>query len=158
VVVHTGHFRRGASVFLGKAPTLARPISRRSACNHLEIAAGDCHGWLWSVVAVPVVRACLTGIGIVRVLLRGASQDIGLAIENTAANIRPIIRETSRLPQSLLDRGWGNAKEWHEHSISRSATAFISAFSAKFGLRVILLSAVRVEVSLPHVRSSCSPG
>ena len=33
-----GHFRRGDR-FLGKAHTLARALSRRSACNHLEIAA-----------------------------------------------------------------------------------------------------------------------
>ena len=63
------HFRRGDR-FLGKIHTLARALSRCSACNHLEIAAGDGHGWLWSVVAEAVVRACLTSIGIVRVLLR----------------------------------------------------------------------------------------
>src|SRR6478735_1841097 len=57
-----GHFRRGDR-FLGKAHTLARAISRCSACNHLEISAGDGHGWLWSVVAEAVVRACLTSIG-----------------------------------------------------------------------------------------------
>jgi len=36
--------RRG-DWFLGKAHTLARALSRCSACNHLEIAAGDGHGW-----------------------------------------------------------------------------------------------------------------
>src|SRR5262249_37876797 len=41
----------------GKAHTLARALSRCSACNHLGIAAGDGHGWLWSVVAEAVVRA-----------------------------------------------------------------------------------------------------
>jgi len=49
--------------------------------------------------------------------------------------------------------------------VSRSATAFISAFSAKFGLRVILLSAVRVPgsggrpaPSVPvHGRLPCCP-
>ena len=77
---------------------------------------------LWSVVAEAVVRACLTSIGIVRVLLRrlglprALCEDIGLVIEDSAANVRPIIRETSRLPQSLLDRGWGKEKEMHEHS------------------------------------------
>src|SRR5262249_38552810 len=56
-----GHFRRGDR-FLGKAHALARALSRCSACNHLEIAAGNGHGWLWSVVAEAVVRACLTSI------------------------------------------------------------------------------------------------
>jgi len=45
-----GHFRRGDR-FLGKAHTLARAISRCSACNHLEIAAGDGHDW-------PLERCC----------------------------------------------------------------------------------------------------
>jgi len=49
-VAHHGHFRRGDR-FLGKAHTLARAISRCSACNHLEIAAGDGHGW-------PLERCC----------------------------------------------------------------------------------------------------
>ena len=40
-----GHFRRGDG-FLGKAHTLARALSRCSACNHLEIAAG--RSWLAS--------------------------------------------------------------------------------------------------------------
>ena len=33
------------AIFFGKAHTLARALSRYSACNHLEIAAGDGHGW-----------------------------------------------------------------------------------------------------------------
>jgi hypothetical protein len=86
-----GHFRRGYR-FLGKAHTLARALSRRSACNHLEIAAGDGHGWLWSVVAEAVVRACLTSISSAPAAFRFASscasEDIGLVIEDTAANAR----------------------------------------------------------------------
>ena len=37
--------------FLGKAHTLARALSRCSACNHLEIAAGEGHDW-------PLERCC----------------------------------------------------------------------------------------------------
>jgi len=44
------HFRRG-NRFLGKAHTLARALSRCSACNHLEIAAGEGHDW-------PLERCC----------------------------------------------------------------------------------------------------
>ena len=45
-----------------------------------------------------------------------ASEDIGLVDEDTAANVRPIIRETSPAAAILLGRGWGKAKEMHEHS------------------------------------------
>ena len=117
-----GHFRRGDR-FLGKAHTLARAISRCSACNHLEIAAGDGHGWLWSVVAEAVVRACLTSIGIVRVLLRR----LGLPRALCERGYRPSDRGHRRQRPAhhpgdiaaaaiLLDRGWGKAKEMHEHS------------------------------------------
>src|SRR5262249_41011172 len=37
--------------FFGKTHTLARALSRCSACNHLEITAGDGHGW-------PLERCC----------------------------------------------------------------------------------------------------
>jgi len=61
-------------------------------------------------------------------------------VEDTAANVRPIIRETSRLPQSLLDRGWGKAKEMaraQRAELAARPLLPISAFRAKFGLRVI---------------------
>ena len=109
--------------FLGKAHTLARALSRCCACNHLEIAAGDGHGWLWSVVAEAVVRACLTSIGIVRVLLRR----LGLPRALCERGYRPSDRGHRRQCPAhhpgdiaaaaiLLDRGWGKAKEMHEHS------------------------------------------
>ena len=87
---------------------------------------------LWSVVAEAVVRACLTSIGIVRVLLRrlglprALCEDIGLVIEDSAANVRPIIRETSRLPQSYLIAVGANRKKCTSTAgrVSRSATAF----------------------------------
>jgi len=67
-------------------------------------------------------------------------------VEDTAANVRPIIRETSRLPQSYSIAVAAKRKKCASTAgrVSRSATAFISAFRAKFGLRVIWLSAVRV--------------
>ena len=70
-------------------------------------------------------------------------------VEDTAANVRPIIPGDIAAAATLLDRGWCKAKEMHEHSgrVSRSATAFISAFRAKFGLGVIWLSEVRVGLS-----------
>ena len=66
-------------------------------------------------------------------------------IEDTAANVRLVIRETSRPPQSYSIAVGAKRKKCTSTAgrVSRSATAFISAFSAKFGLRVILLSAVR---------------
>ena len=69
-------------------------------------------------------------------------------IEDTAANVRPIIRETSRLPQSYSVAVGAKRKKCTSTAgrASGSATAFISAFSAKFSLRVIWLSAVRVGV------------
>ena len=67
-------------------------------------------------------------------------------VEDTAANVRPIIRETSRLPQSYSIAVGAKRKKCTSTAgrVSRSATAFISAFRAKFGLRVIWLSAVRI--------------
>ena len=110
-------------MFFGKAHTLARALSRCPACNHLEIAAGGGHGWLWSVVAEAVVRACLSSIGIVRVLLRR----LGLPRALCERGYRPSDRVHRRRrpahhPEDiaaaaiLLDRGWGKAKEMHEHS------------------------------------------
>ena len=66
-------------------------------------------------------------------------------VEDTAANVRPIIREASRLPQSNSIAVGAKRKKCTSTAgrVSRSATAFISAFRAKFGLRVIWLSAVR---------------
>ena len=55
---------------------------------------------LWSVVAEAVVRACLTVLVSFECSCGVESEDIGLVIQDTAANVRPIIRETSRLPQS----------------------------------------------------------
>src|SRR5262245_18050383 len=49
-VAHIAIFRRG-DWFLVKAHRLAPTLSRCSACNHLEIAAGDGHGW-------PLERCC----------------------------------------------------------------------------------------------------
>ena len=74
---------------------------------------------LWSVVVEAVVRACLTSIGIVRVLLRR----LGLLCER---GYRPSGRGHRRQRPAhhpgdiaaaaiLLDRGWGKAKEMHEH-------------------------------------------
>ena len=80
-------------------------------------------------------------------------------VEDTAANVRPIIRETSRLPQSYSIAVGAKRKKRTSTAgrVSRSATAFISAFSAKFGLGVIWLSEVRVgglfRVAAPVVRS-----
>ena len=37
-------------------------------------------------------------------------------VEDTAANVRPIIRGDIAAAAILLDRGWGKAKEMHEHS------------------------------------------
>src|SRR6516225_10762733 len=99
---------------------------------------------LWSV-AEAVVRACLTVLVSFECSCGVASEDIGLVIQDTAANVRPIIRETSRLPQSYSIAVGAKRKKCTSTAgrVSRSATAFISAFSAKFGLRVIWLSAVR---------------
>ena len=116
-VAHMAFFRRG-DWFLGKAHTLARALSRCSACNHLEIAAGDGHGWLWSVVAEAVVRACLTSAR-----YKGA---------------------------------WGRRGSVPRR-VSRSATAFISAIRAKFGLGIIWLSEVRVG-DLFRVATPLVPG
>src|SRR5262245_24157779 len=93
-----GHFFV-AAMFLGKAHTLAPTLSRCSACNHLEIAAGDGHDW-------PLERSIAVG-----------------------AKRKKCTSTAGR--------------------VSRSATAFISAFSAKFGLGVIWLSAVRVAAFRP---------
>jgi hypothetical protein len=65
-----------------------------------------------------------------------SSEDIGLVVEDTAANVRPAaaaIAVGAKPKKRTSTAG----------RVSRSATAFISAFSAKFGLRVIWLSAVR---------------
>ena len=81
----------------------------------------DGHGWLWSVVAEAVVRACLTSIGIVRVLR------LGLPRALCERGYRPSGRGHRRQRPAhhpgdiaaaaiLLDRGWGKAKEMHEHS------------------------------------------
>ena len=78
---------------------------------------------LWSVVAEAVVRACLTSIGIVRVLLRR----LGLPRALCERGYRPSDRGHPRQRPAhhpgdiaaaaiLLDRGWGKAKEMHEHS------------------------------------------
>ena len=64
-------------------------------------------------------------------------------VEDTAANVRPIIRETSRLPQSYAVGAKRKKCTSTAGRVSRSATAFISAFRAKFGLRIIWLSEVR---------------
>ena len=76
-------------------------------------------------------------------------------VEDTAANVRPIIRETSRLPQSYSIAVGAKRKKCTSTAgrVSRSATAFISAFSAKFGLHVILLSAVRYDPASSDRRS-----
>ena len=67
-------------------------------------------------------------------------------VEDTAANVRPIIRKTSRLPQSYSIAVGAKRKKCTSTAgrVSRSATAFISAFRAKFGVGVIWLSEVRV--------------
>src|SRR5262245_26114281 len=49
------------------------------------------------------------------------------------------------LLKAVRYKGAGGRRGSVPHRVSRSATAFISAFSAKFGLRVILLSAVRYD-------------
>ena len=36
-------------------------------------------------------------------------------VEDTAANVRPIIPGDIAAAAILLDRGWGKAKEMHEH-------------------------------------------
>ena len=80
-------------------------------------------------------------------------------LEDTAANVRPIIRETSRLPQSYSIAVGAKRKKCTSTAgrVSRSATAFISAFSAKFGLRVILLSAVRFAAGGRRAAGSRNP-
>jgi hypothetical protein len=67
-------------------------------------------------------------------------------IEDAAANVRPIIRETSRLPQSYSIAVAAKRKRCTSTAgrVSRSATAFISVFSARFDLGVIWLLEVRV--------------
>src|SRR4029077_20772723 len=85
-------------------------------------------------------------VGIVRVLLRR----LGLPRAPCERGYRPSDRGHRRqrpahhpgdiaAPAILLDRGWGKAKELHARTagrVSRSATAFISAFRAKFSLRI----------------------
>ena len=64
---------------------------------------------LWSVVAEAVVRACLTSIGIVRVLLRRLGLPRALCGHRRQ---RPAHHPGDIAAAAiLLDRGWGKAKE-----------------------------------------------
>src|SRR6516162_49166 len=113
---------------------------------------------LWSVVAEAVVRACLTSIGIVRVLLRR----LGLPRALCERAYRPSGRGHRRQRPAhhpgdiaaaaiLLDRGWGKAKEMHEHSgrDSRSATAFNFCIQGQIWLtRHLVISSQGVETPL----------
>src|SRR5262249_17738362 len=60
----------------------------------------------------------------------------GLVVEDTAANVRPIIQETSRLPQSYSIAVGAKRKKCTSTAgrVSRSAMLSISAFRAKFRL------------------------
>jgi hypothetical protein len=55
-------------------------------------------------------RVCLSGEG------NGGSIILGLVVEDTAANVRPHHPGDIAAAAILLDRGWGKAKEMHEHS------------------------------------------